>query len=196
METPYAMPPHMAGQPQYFYYSEPQHREHGQLPPQGHPMHPYNGQMSPYPPAMAPHMVYGPMPMHLPPNSYPHPMHAAVHMAASQMTPVASPQPQQRKPMIIIQSDPHALMPLDTRSMEMHHYLPSTPPLSAAGSSISSPLSSNDMLPTPIGEVFLAQGVEGVKEGCEGEVHSEILANIDWSRAGSPPMTPGKSIKS
>ena len=77
--------------------------------------------------------------------------------------------------------------------MDMHHYLPSTPPLSAAGSSMSSPLSSNDMLPTPIGEVFLAQGVEGVKEGCEGEVHSEILANIDWSRAGSPPMTPCKS---
>ena len=57
---------------------------------------------------------------------------------------------------------------------------------------MNSPLSSHDLLPTPNGETFFSRGVEGVKEGCEGEVHAEILANVDWSRAGSPPMTPGE----
>ncbi|KAI4093184.1 MAG: hypothetical protein LQ344_003011 [Seirophora lacunosa] len=33
--------------------------------------------------------------------------------------------------------------------------------------------------------------MQGVKEGCEGEVQTEILAGGDWARCGSPPMTPG-----
>jgi len=30
----------------------------------------------------------------------------------------------------------------------------------------------------------------GVKQGCEGEVKSEILAGENWTRSGSPPLTP------
>lgn len=82
-----------------------------------------------------------------------------------------------QKPTILIQD--HA------QANDMYYY-PSTPPLSASGSTISSP-SSCDVLPTPLNTAFF--GVEGVKEGCEGEVQSEILAG-DWARCGSPPMTP------
>ena len=48
------------------------------------------------------------------------------------------------------------------------------------------------ILPTPTNPVFFAENIEGVKEGCEGDVKSEILAGEDWARAGSPPLTPGK----
>ena len=71
------------------------------------------------------------------------------------------------------------------------YFYPSTPPLSASGSVISSP-SSCDVLHTPMNTVFYGlEGFEGVKEGCEGEVQSENLAGGDWARCGSPPMTPG-----
>ena len=33
--------------------------------------------------------------------------------------------------------------------------------------------------------------IEGVKEGCEGDVQSEILAGGEWTRCCSPPLTPG-----
>ena len=36
--------------------------------------------------------------------------------------------------------------------------------------------------------------MEGVKEGCHGEVKSEILAGGDFSRCDTPPLTPGKFI--
>ena len=49
------------------------------------------------------------------------------------------------------------------------------------------------LLPTPSNSVFFGlENMEGVKEGCEGEVQSEILAGGDWTRCGSPPMTPGE----
>jgi hypothetical protein len=39
--------------------------------------------------------------------------------------------------------------------------------------------------------MFSAEGIEGVKQGCEGEVFSELLsAGLEW-RSASPPMTPG-----
>ena len=114
--------------------------------------------------------------------------------ATMNMTPIASPQPSQMKPAIIVQQGSPALMPLDTRFMGTDMYgFPSTPPLSASGSTISSPPSANGTLHTPINDTFLSfDKVEGVKEGCETDVHTEILANPDWSRSDSPPMTPGK----
>lgn len=112
------------------------------------------------------------------------------------LTPIASPQPSQMKPTIIVQQGSPALMPLDTRFIGHDMYsFPSTPPLSASGSSISSPPSANGALPTPITDTFFGfDKVEGVKEGCETDVHQEILANPDWARSDSPPMTPGKSF--
>ena len=49
------------------------------------------------------------------------------------------------------------------------------------------------MLPTPVsGALFALENIEGVKEGCEGDVKSEILAGEDWTRSCSPPLTPGE----
>lgn len=77
----------------------------------------------------------------------------------------------------------------DSREGEMYYY-PSTPPLSASGSSISSP-SNCDVLPTPMNTMFFGfEGYEGVKDGCQGEVQTENLAGGEWARCGSPPMTP------
>ncbi|KAJ5633662.1 C2H2 finger domain transcription factor sebA [Penicillium herquei] len=112
--------------------------------------------------------------------------------ATMNMTPIASPQPSHMKPSIIVQQGSPVLMPLDTRFLSHEMYaFPSTPPLSSSGSTISSPPSANGTLHTPINDSFFGfEKVEGVKEGCETDVHTELLANHDWSRADSPPMTP------
>ncbi|KAJ5681950.1 Zinc finger C2H2 [Penicillium maclennaniae] len=112
--------------------------------------------------------------------------------ATMSMTPIASPQPSQMKPAIIVQQGSPALMPLDTRFIGTDLYgFPSTPPLSSSGSTISSPPSAHGTLHTPINDAFFSfEKVEGVKEGCETDVHQEILANPDWARCDSPPMTP------
>ncbi|RHZ55376.1 hypothetical protein CDV55_100311 [Aspergillus turcosus] len=111
---------------------------------------------------------------------------------ALSMTPIASPQPTHLKPTIIVQQDSPVLMPLDTRFVSNDYFgFPSTPPLSTSGSTISSPPSSNGSLHTPINDCFFSfEKVEGVKEGCESDVHCELLANTDWSRSDSPPLTP------
>lgn len=110
--------------------------------------------------------------------------------ANQMLTPVASPQPMYQKPTILIQ--PHEspfLHPLDTD----YSFAPATPPLSSSGSTVSSPPSACDILPTPLFDFFPSEAIEGVKQGCEGEVFSEILsAGHEW-RSASPPMTPGKS---
>ncbi|KAF2134313.1 C2H2 transcription factor-like protein [Dothidotthia symphoricarpi CBS 119687] len=107
--------------------------------------------------------------------------------ANQMLTPVASPQPMYQKPTILI--EPHGspyLQHLDTD----FSFAPATPPLSACGSSISSPPSICEFLPTPVNGFFAGETIEGVKQGCEGEVFSEILcAGIEW-RSTTPPMTP------
>lgn len=107
------------------------------------------------------------------------------------MNQMASPRPMYQKPTILIQDhSPRLMTESDCHDADMYQY-PSTPPLSASGSAISSPTSC-DILPTPVNTMFLGlEGFEGVKEGCEGEVQSENLAGGDWARCGSPPMTPG-----
>jgi hypothetical protein len=50
-------------------------------------------------------------------------------------------------------------------------------------------------LPTPVLPFFAGEGIEGVKQGCEEEVFSEILApGAQWPGSASPPMTPGKRV--
>ena len=83
---------------------------------------------------------------------------------------------------------------------ECHSYYPATPTLSASSGSFSSastPPTTCGIQPTPIdGQgVFFAKpqmvAYPAVKQGCEEEVFSEVLAGGDWStRPGSPPMTP------
>lgn len=110
--------------------------------------------------------------------------------ASQMLTPVASPQPMYQKPAILFQSqDSPFLHPIDTDFSDMR-FAPATPPLSSSGSNISSPPSTCDVLPTPVNAFFPSEGIEGVKQGCEEEVFSEILASgVEW-RSASPPMTP------
>ena len=115
-----------------------------------------------------------------------------VHLHAGS---VASPRPMCQKPTILVQDNASHLLGLDTDCINSDMYaFPSTPALSASGSAMGSPPSTCEILPTPVnGNVFFGlENLEGVKQGCEGEVQSENLAGGDWTSMGSPPMTPGK----
>lgn len=111
------------------------------------------------------------------------------------MVTMASPQPMQQKAAFLYQHNGLPLT-LDTEcgTPDVHIY-PSTPPLSVSGSSVSSPPSSCGLLPTPVtGPFFALENIEGVKEGCESDVQTEILSGGEWTRCCSPPLTPGMSL--
>lgn len=176
MEGSYPMHPSQAMQSPFFYYNpDPQGenaRQHGHFTP--HP----SGQST-----------FQPQNMYCQRPSSANSQHAYPQTAyANQMlTPVASPQPMYQKPTILIhpQDSPY-LHPIDTD----YHFTPATPPLSSSGSTVSSPPSACDVLSTPLNDFFPGEGMEGVKQGCEGEVFSEILsAGLEW-RSATPPMTP------
>ncbi len=109
------------------------------------------------------------------------------------LTPAASPRAQHQKPNYILHQVPHGLIPINT---EYSSYFPATPTLSASGSfsSVDSPPSTADVVPTPVSGMFFPRPMHGmyqaVKQGCEDEVFSEVLSAGDWTRPGSPPMTP------
>ena len=108
----------------------------------------------------------------------------------SNTTPIASPRPMYQKPAMIFTEGRHYAFDMERDGTDGYMY-PATPPLSISGSTTNSPPMSSGILPTPTGAVFFAENIEGVKEGCESEVKSEILAGGDWARCGSPPLTPG-----
>jgi DNA-directed RNA polymerase subunit RPC12/RpoP len=122
-----------------------------------------------------------------PSSAHSHMSYPQTAYASQMLTPVASPQPMYQKPTILIQpQDSPYLRPIDTD----FSYAPATPPLSSTGSNVSSPPSVCDILPTPVNGFFPGEGIEGVKQGCEEEVFSELLsAGIEW-RSATPPMTP------
>ncbi|CAO2648834.1 Nn.00g097830.m01.CDS01 [Neocucurbitaria sp. VM-36] len=176
MEGSYPMHPAQAMQSPFFYYNpDPQGentRQHGHFTP--HP----SGQST-----FQPQNMYFQRPSSANSQlSYPQTAYAN-----QMLTPVASPQPMYQKPTILIQpQDSPYLHPIDTD----YTFTPATPPLSSSGSSVSSPPSSYDVLPTPLNDFFPGESIEGVKQGCEGEVFSEILsAGLEW-RSTTPPMTP------
>lgn len=179
------------GHPPFAYYPEPSSQQ-GHYTSQPSDV-PYYGQMQ-YPNSqqrVGEQPIYQPQPVM---NMHQMATTNAFRGATMSMTPIASPQPSSMKPAIIVQQGSPALMPLDTRFIGTDLYgFPSTPPLSTSGSTISSPPSANGTLHTPINDSFFSfEKVEGVKEGCETDVHTEILANPEWARAESPPLTPGK----
>ncbi|KAE8394745.1 hypothetical protein BDV23DRAFT_135826 [Aspergillus alliaceus] len=187
MDATYTMAPTVQGQPSFAYYptADSQRQQFTSHPSEAQ----YYGQIQAYPQQ---HCVPE-QPVYAQPMMNMHQMATTnAFRGAMNMTPIASPQPSHLKPTIVVQQGSPALMPLDTRFVSSDYYsFPSTPPLSTAGSSISSPPSSSGTLHTPINECFFSfEKVEGVKEGCEGDVHAELLANADWTRAASPPMTP------
>lgn len=194
MEASYAM------QSPFYYYTpdpDPQQRHHGHFTPQ-HPADMQtingNGQMPTFQ-HQHPHQQqqmagYAPHGMNMPANHHVQQMHGNATMNMAPAT--VAPQETHVKPSIVVQQEPAAQLHLDTKCNGSDLYgFPSTPPLSTSGSTISSPPSSCEVLPTPVDSFFPTEKVEGVKEGCEGEVQSEILANVGWSRCNSPPMTPG-----
>lgn len=196
METPFATSPAPApGQSPFYYYNpdpDPQHRQHGHFTPHpadhqayGPPILPYQSVQPTSVPQ--PGMIVQSHHMQCQPSLQPN----VTYSPGISMTPIASPRPSAIKPTIVVQHGSPALIPLDTSFV---YNFPATPPLSSSGSAGSSPPSTCGLLPTPIHGTFLyPEGVEGVKEGCEGDVNSEILA-AEWAQSGSPPMTPGMAI--
>ncbi|KAI2392027.1 hypothetical protein LOY90_005734 [Ophidiomyces ophidiicola] len=208
METYAVQPAPPAGQPSFFYYNPDPDAFSGQ-----------HGYFSTHPAEMQPieshavfsHEQYSPHQQlqipdqqhhhqhHLLQQQQHHHLHQSGPMLAPKtflneemmLSPSTSPRPLHIKPSILLHGSP-GLMSLDTSCINDFHTFPSTPPLSTSGSTISSPPSSCGLLRTPINGTgfYRSESIEGVKEGCEGDVNSEILANGDWTRSNSPPLTP------
>jgi hypothetical protein len=171
-------PQAMAQQP-FFYYNPEQTNDHRQ-----------QAMFSPHPGAVLASVP----PQHFAQHMYAHERPASAgYMHAYPFpfqTPIASPRPMYQPKAGMYMADNRALA-LDT---DCHPDMyPATPPLSV-GSAVSSPPTTGGVLPTPTGAVFFGDHLAGVKEGCEGEVKSEILAGENWTRQGSPPLTPGTFI--
>lgn len=183
------------GQPSFFCYSpdpNADYRQHGQF--TAHPnamhdgatMHHYQQQL--YHHGMMMHgqySMYPPLPSSGPP----------MYQPQQSMLAMASPRPIQQKPAFLCQYEGQQLS-VDTECNAPDLYVyPSTPPLSFSGSASSSPPSTCGVLPTPVTGAYmgLEKNIEGVKEGCQSDVQSEILAGGDWTRCCSPPLTPGTS---
>ena len=185
---------HNMGQSPFFYYnpeSSSENRIHGHFSPHPHaaqeslPMHHYQQQIYYQEPMMHSQqsMVYAQLP-----STGPH-----VYGPQKSILAMTSPRPMQQKPSFLCQYPGAQQLSIDTECNAPDVYIyPSTPPLSTSGSSASSPPSTCDILPTPLTGGYMGlDNIEGVKEGCEGDVQSEILAGGDWTRCCSPPLTPG-----
>jgi len=190
MEGHYAThPSQFMGQPSFFYYNPDPHadnRQHGRFTP--HPAHglPYSHQLQSHDPAA--YYTYGERPASA--SSHMHYHQMPQYHQQPLMTPLASPQPLYQKPTILVQQESPYLYPLETDC-----YAPSTPPLSCSGSAVSSPPSACEILPTPVHAAFYAnESFEGVKQGREEGVYSEILSGGEFTRSSSPPLTPGMCI--
>ncbi|KAL9079623.1 MAG: hypothetical protein Q9157_001508 [Trypethelium eluteriae] len=196
MEMPYSgQTPQIMGPSAFYYYnpaSSPEAKQHGHFSPQPYAVMNSNGSRQGYTP-----QTPGNYPMQL----YPRPPTSdcsgtPFYTPQGMMTPQASPRAECQKPTIVVQHDSPLLMPLDT-SCANELYMPGTPTLSTSGSAISSPPSLCEFLPTPTSGVFFdGESFNGVKEGCEEEVFSEVLAAGDWTRPGSPPLSPASSCPS
>ncbi|KAH6690391.1 cutinase G-box binding protein [Plectosphaerella plurivora] len=181
MDSTTMMNAHMGHAPFYFYTpdSRPDSRHHGhfqQLHPQQvmcqMPMYPMVPTLPSTPIYSRPNSSCSQQAPGAPPTLYSN--------GPGVMTPVASPQPAASyKPTILLETD----------GLNDSMYFPSTPPLSSAGSSISSP-NSCDMLQTPMNPMFSGlDGIDGIEDVKETLQPVEIAA-LDWSTCGSPPMTP------
>ena len=180
----------------FFYYNPEQsadHRQHGLFSP--HPNTVVSSYRRQPQPQILPQEVMNQQASRMherPSSSDSHMYMAAPFPLQSSMTPIASPRPMYQKPTMIFTEGRQFALDGERDNIDGYMY-PATPPLSISGSTISSPPMSSGILPTPTGAVFFAENIEGVKEGCESEVKSEILAGGDWARCGSPPLTPGMS---
>ncbi|KAL6716456.1 hypothetical protein ACLMJK_006023 [Lecanora helva] len=188
MESSQSMQPQSMGQSPFFYYNPEQHGHFSATPnpmQEEIPQHHYHQQ--PYHHGMPMHQTQPPMIYPTLPSSGP-----PMYMHQKPILPMISPQPLQQKPAFLFQYEGQQLS-VDTECNAPDVYVyPSTPPLSSSGSASSSPPSTCDILPTPVtGSYMGLDNTKAIKEGCEGDVQSEILAGGDWTRCCSPPLTPG-----
>lgn len=114
------------------------------------------------------------MGMYSMPAHYAHQPPTLYSNGPSVMTPTGSPRPMVQKPAIVLDTD------FD------NSYYPSTPPLSTSGSTVGSP-KSFDALQTPMNPMF-----SGLDESEMIKLEAVETCVLDWSNAGSPPMTPSK----
>ena len=200
MESSHQMlPAPSMGQPPFFYYtSDPNadRRQHDRFIPQPNAVH--DGMaMHHYQQHLYSHdmIMHGQYPLYAPlPSSAP-----STYQPQNPMLAMASPRPLQQKPAFLCHYDGQQQLSVDTECNTPDLYVyPSTPPLSFSGSASSSPPSTCGVLPTPVTGAYmgLEKNIEGVKEGCQSDVQSEILAGGDWTRCCSPPLTPGTSHES
>jgi hypothetical protein len=177
-------------QSSFYYYNPEQHGQFSQQPSAiapSHQLHQFQQQM--YPSGLMMQQQIQQQPQNVSSDSH---MYMSPSSYSMQSRP--SPRPLYQKPLFMIQEEGQSLS-LDTDCLVHDGYMyPSTPPLSTSGSAINSPPMSCGILPTPVNSSFSIENIEGVKEGCEGEVTTEILAGGDWTRCGSPPLTPGKFV--
>jgi len=190
MESSQSMQSQAMGQSSFYYYNpeaHAEHRQHGHFTSRpsanrdGLPLHPYHQ-----------NAYYNDMTMQGQ-NSilYSH-VPSAFSVSYTQQKPtLAMVSPRPLKPAFSYQFDGHQLS-VDTECSTPDVYVyPSTPPLSSSASTSSNSPSTCGVLPTPVTGGFIGlDNIEGVKEGCEGDVQSEILAGGDWTRCCSPPLTP------
>ena len=194
-------PPQIIGQPAFFYYKPELRTEHrsGHFSP--HPNGLPENMQVPFQRQDYRHEIMSEQPQmayHRPSISGPHVylQTQPQHTMQPVITPLVSPQPVHQKPSFLYQNNSQQLsLNTDCNAADLCIY-PSTPPLSVSDSAASSPPSTCGILATPMsGPFFALENIEGVKEGCEGEVKSEILAGEDWTRSCSPPLTPGEWIR-
>lgn len=107
------------------------------------------------------------------------PLHSA---QGAVMTPMASPQSFPQKPTIMV----------ETEIRDDNMYFPSTPPLSTSGSAVGSP-NSCDVLQTPMNPMFSGlDGMGGIKDAFQPAASFAV----DFAKAASPPLSPGKDFLS
>ena len=203
MDTSQAIqPPQVLGQSPFFYYnpeSSSDHRQHGHF--SSYPNSTYHSAhlQGFQQPVYHPDMTMQPQRHGM--HSRPTTSDSQVYVQSANAFPLhtnamsmASPRPTYLKSPFTYQHDGQPLSLNTERPMADLYMYPSTPPLSVSGSALNSPPSSCGILQTPLSSTFFGiENIEGVKEGCEGDVQSEILAGGDWNRCGSPPLTPGMS---
>lgn len=175
-----------------FFYTPEQSNQHGRFAHQPQTAMPMQQPMSDYfqfagqmgysrPRSTGPQVIYQPNPQYI---------------SQSCLTPAATPHEMiLQKPMIMLQQEMPRMMRLDTNCGDVR-FTPSTPTLSAGSfGSMDSP-QAYALLPTPMetmGAEYFGQSFEGVKNGCEAGVFSDMLTGDEWNTT-SPPMTPGKCM--
>lgn len=175
MEFSYMPTQHLG--PQSFFYYNPELTSENQR--QGH--------YTPQPTSMPDYFHFQQQPFHRPQSAGPQMMYQPQPQYTSQpmLTPNASPVHIINRPAMLLQQENPFLVKL-----ESHHYVPSTPTLSATGSSFSSRSLDSPTLCPPVEIDYFTAPRSGNKEE---QPFSELCGDLTTlGSTHSPPLTPGK----